>query len=140
WRAARHLRGGNDRPSPQVRPLRPRRRGGYDPCLDGRAGDRAALLDLQRGGHANRGNARRPLPGRPRGCLPAAAAFMSSFAANGVEIYYEEEGRGEPLLLLPGLAESIDMLRGVRRWLARKYRVIAAELPGSGRSQPQPRP
>ena len=55
-------------------------------------------------------------------------------------IYYEESGTGDPVLLLPGFAGSIEEFSALRQaLLAAGYRVIAADLPGSGRSQPQPR-
>lgn len=64
---------------------------------------------------------------------------MSWFEDGTSRIYYEEEGQGEPLLLLPGLTLSIDDLHAVRQALVSRYRVIAADPPGSGRSEPQPR-
>ena len=55
-------------------------------------------------------------------------------------IYYEDIGTGDPLLLLPGFAGSIEEFSVLRQaLLTAGYRVIAADLPGSGRSQPQPR-
>lgn len=55
-------------------------------------------------------------------------------------IYYEEYGNGDPVLLLPGFAGSIEEFSALRDALvAASYRVIAADLPGSGRSEPQPR-
>ena len=55
-------------------------------------------------------------------------------------IYYEEQGGGDPVLVLPGFAGSIEEFSRLRDALvATGYRVIAADLPGSGRSQPQPR-
>ncbi len=54
-------------------------------------------------------------------------------------IYYEEEGGGDPLLLLPGWSLSIRDLAPVRQALAPRYHVIAADAPGAGRSGPQPR-
>jgi valacyclovir hydrolase len=55
-------------------------------------------------------------------------------------IYYEESDDGDPVLLLPGLTDRIEHHLALRRALAAAgYRVIAADLPGSGRSQPQPR-
>lgn len=54
-------------------------------------------------------------------------------------IYYEESGSGEPVLLLPGWGGSIEELGLLRERLARRFRVIAADLPGSGKSGPQPR-
>ena len=55
-------------------------------------------------------------------------------------IYYEEAGSGTPVLLLPGFAGSIAEFSALREALAAAgHRVIAADLPGSGRSGPQPR-
>jgi valacyclovir hydrolase len=54
-------------------------------------------------------------------------------------VYYEETGRGNPVLLLPGFSDRIDGHVLLREALAKRYRVIAADLPGSGRSGPQPR-
>ncbi|MFN8584090.1 MAG: alpha/beta hydrolase [Dehalococcoidia bacterium] len=64
---------------------------------------------------------------------------MSWFEHGEARVYYEESGVGEPLLLLPGWAGSIDELAHVRAALEGSYRVIAADLPGSGKSAPQPR-
>jgi valacyclovir hydrolase len=61
------------------------------------------------------------------------------FEHGASRIYYEETGSGDPVLLLPGLTGRIDRHQLLRDALARHYRVIAAELPGSGRSGPQPR-
>jgi valacyclovir hydrolase len=44
-----------------------------------------------------------------------------------------------PALLLPGWGGTIDELVPVREALAPWFRVIAADLPGSGKSGPQPR-
>jgi pimeloyl-ACP methyl ester carboxylesterase len=54
-------------------------------------------------------------------------------------IFYEEFGTGEPALLMPGWSQSAEQLSVLRDALATSYRVIAADLPGSGRSLPQPR-
>ena len=43
------------------------------------------------------------------------------------------------MLLLPGFAGSIAELSALKEALATRYRVITADLPGSGRSEPQPR-
>jgi valacyclovir hydrolase len=64
---------------------------------------------------------------------------MSWFEYGPSRIYYEEHGSGDPVLLLPGFAMGGNAVAGVRTALAAEYRVIAADLPGSGRSQPQPR-
>jgi valacyclovir hydrolase len=66
---------------------------------------------------------------------------MAWFEHGASHIYYEEEGSGaEAVLLLPGLTDSIEAHGPLRHALAEAgYLVIAADLPGSGRSQPQPR-
>lgn len=62
------------------------------------------------------------------------------FEVDGASIYYEVEGAGDPVLLLPGLTSAIDDLADIRAFLIGKgFRVIAADLPGSGKSLPQPR-
>jgi pimeloyl-ACP methyl ester carboxylesterase len=65
--------------------------------------------------------------------------MMSWFEHGDSRNYYEEYGGGEPLLLLPGFSQSGDDLAALRDILAARYKVIVADLPGSGRSQPQPR-
>ena len=64
---------------------------------------------------------------------------MPSCEQGSLQIHYEEAGQGEPLLLMPGWGGTIDELMPLRQVLATKYRVIAADLPGSGKSRPQPR-
>ena len=64
---------------------------------------------------------------------------MAWFDQGEAHVYYEESGTGDPLLLLPGWGGTIDELAQMREALAPKFRVIAADLPGSGKSGPQPR-
>jgi valacyclovir hydrolase len=65
---------------------------------------------------------------------------MAWFEHGTSRIYYEEQGTGEAVLLLPGLTDRIEHHMALRDALAAAgYRVIAADLPGSGRSLPQPR-
>ncbi|GAA1597383.1 alpha/beta hydrolase [Kribbella sancticallisti] len=55
-------------------------------------------------------------------------------------MYSEDDGgRGDPVLVLPGWGGSIVDLSRLRQELCTGFRVIAADLPGCGRSQPQPR-
>lgn len=54
-------------------------------------------------------------------------------------IYYEMRGRGAPLVLLHGFGETGRALLPLGKALARRYRVITPDLPGYGRSGPQPR-
>jgi pimeloyl-ACP methyl ester carboxylesterase len=55
-------------------------------------------------------------------------------AVNGIEMYYEIHGEGEPLLLLHGGVVGIPMLAPVLPLLSQTRKVIAAELRGHGRS------
>lgn len=64
---------------------------------------------------------------------------MAWFNQGATRVYYEEHGRGDPVLLMPGFTASIQELSQLSKALSAKYRVIAADLPGSGRSTPQPR-
>jgi len=64
---------------------------------------------------------------------------MAWFDHGAAHISYEDAGTGQPVLLLPGWAGSIDELTPVRDALVLNFRVIAADLPGSGKSGPQPR-
>ena len=65
---------------------------------------------------------------------------MAWFEHNGSRIYYEEQGTGTAVLVLPGFAGNIEEFAVLREALVGAgYRVIAADLPGSGRSEPQPR-
>lgn len=59
--------------------------------------------------------------------------------SDGRQIYYEDTGRGDAVMLLPGWGGSTIDLNLVRSELTAGFRVIAVDLPGSGRSQPQPR-
>lgn len=58
---------------------------------------------------------------------------------DGHRLYYEDTGRGDAVLLMPGWAGNIIELSQLRAALAAGFRVIAVDLPGSGRSEPQPR-
>src|SRR5689334_18378948 len=65
---------------------------------------------------------------------------MSWFEYGTSRIYYEDQGEGEPVLLLPGFAGNIGEFSALKDALvSANYGVIAADLPGSGRSEPQPR-
>jgi valacyclovir hydrolase len=65
---------------------------------------------------------------------------MAWFEHDTSRIYYEDQGEGKPVLLLPGFAGNIGEFSALTDALvSAKYRVIAADLPGSGQSEPQPR-
>ena len=54
--------------------------------------------------------------------------------ASGVQLYYQDMGSGEPLLLVHGWPASSFYWKSVIPLLARSYRVIAVDLKGFGRS------
>ena len=64
---------------------------------------------------------------------------MTWFERGGSRIYFEQEGLGDAVLFLPGWSETISEFASLRRALATRYTVVAADLPGSGKSEPQPR-
>jgi hypothetical protein len=77
------------------------------------------------------------LPGRPRRC--PTIGCMQWHGPDGHRLYYEDTGRGDTVVVMAGWAGSIIELGQLRAALVPGFRVIAVDLPGSGRSQPQPR-
>ncbi len=60
-----------------------------------------------------------------------------SFVVQGVKIHYTVAGKGETVVLIHGLLANADLnwkLPGIFSELAKKYQVIALDLPGHGRS------
>jgi pimeloyl-ACP methyl ester carboxylesterase len=69
------------------------------------------------------------------------ASGAGSYASvNGLEMYYEIHGTGEPLVLLHGAYMTIDAMGEVVPSLAKTRRVIAVELQGHGRTADIDRP
>lgn len=66
----------------------------------------------------------------PGATLPG---FRSGHAAG---VHYVAGGAGEPLMLLPGWPQTWWEFRKIMPALARRYRVIAVDLPGIGGSRP----
>jgi len=58
----------------------------------------------------------------------------------GASIYWDEQGAGEPLLLIMGLGYPSVMWHRTRPVLARQYRTIALDNRGSGKSDVPPGP
>ena len=56
-------------------------------------------------------------------------------SVNSTKVYYEEYGNGTPLLMIHGGAVSIRCYRKVIPDLSKRFRVIAVDTPGHGRSQ-----
>lgn len=65
---------------------------------------------------------------------------MSYLNVNGLSLYYEEHGAGEPLLLLHGGLGSGEMFGPILPGLAGNRRVIAADLQAHGRTADIGRP
>jgi pimeloyl-ACP methyl ester carboxylesterase len=64
-----------------------------------------------------------------------------SFAENrGAKIYWDEQGQGEPVLLIMGLGWSSNMWHRTRPVLAAHYRTITFDNRGAGRSDVSPGP
>lgn len=59
---------------------------------------------------------------------------MPKVQANGIEIYYEASGAGEPLLLIAGFACDLTIWSPLATTLASQYRVIVFDNRGVGRS------
>lgn len=55
-------------------------------------------------------------------------------SSDGVEIYYETWGRGDPLLILPGLGADLRIWACQRLAFGRRHRCIAVDNRGAGRS------
>ena len=71
----------------------------------------------------------------------AQASGAGSYASvNGLEMYYEIHGTGEPLVLLHGAYMTIDAMGEVVPALAETRQVIAVELQGHGRTADIDRP
>jgi 3-oxoadipate enol-lactonase len=52
-----------------------------------------------------------------------------------IEIYYEEEGRGIPLVMIGGLTATVEVWGELRKLLAAKNRLIMPDNRGSGRTR-----
>ena len=65
---------------------------------------------------------------------------MPTQRANGIDIYYEMAGQGEPLLLLHGLGSRSDDWQLQMPAFAARYCVVAADMRGHGRSAKPPGP
>ena len=59
---------------------------------------------------------------------------MPHQVVNGIKIYYEEQGTGEPLMLINGLAFPMDLWFAQIQELSKDFRVIALDNRGIGRS------
>src|SRR6201997_114229 len=65
---------------------------------------------------------------------------MSFVENQGARIYWDEQGRGEPVLLIMGLGYPSAMWYRIRPALSARYRTIALDNRGAGRSDVPPGP
>lgn len=65
---------------------------------------------------------------------PLHCAAMPIASADGVHLYYEAHGAGEPLLLIPGFGCSIEIYCANAPALIERFRVISFDPRGAGRS------
>ena len=65
---------------------------------------------------------------------------MATIQANGIDIYYEEHGSGDPLLLIMGWGGNAASWRPQLSGLAERFRVIVFDNRGVGRTSAPDRP
>jgi pimeloyl-ACP methyl ester carboxylesterase len=65
---------------------------------------------------------------------------MAFLENQGTKIYWDEQGEGPPLLLIMGLGYPSDLWYRIRPALAGRYRTLALDNRGSGRSDVPPGP
>ena len=65
---------------------------------------------------------------------------MPYTSSRGVRIWWEEEGQGEPLLMIMGLSFSLAMWQDLRTIMARHFRAIVLDNRGVGKSDVPLRP
>ena len=62
---------------------------------------------------------------------------MSYLLVNGINLYYEEHGKGTPLMLIAGLASDSQSWLPIIEKLSQQCRLIIFDNRGSGRTKPQ---
>ncbi len=72
--------------------------------------------------------------------LAVTAAHAETVPVNGMNIYYEITGEGDPLLVLPGAYMAIPDMGEIIPMLAKTHKVIAMEFQGHGRTNDIDRP
>lgn len=59
---------------------------------------------------------------------------MPTVTVNDITMYYELHGEGEPLVLIAGLGLDLSEWGSIVPWLAQRYRVLAFDNRGAGRT------
>ena len=62
---------------------------------------------------------------------------MPTAKLNGIDIYYEEQGSGYPIVLTHGLGDSASLWTSLAEALADKYRLVSWDMRGHYRSEAQ---
>lgn len=65
---------------------------------------------------------------------------MPSATINGINLYYEVSGAGEPVVFIPGLGGTTDLWFYQQRHFSKHYRFISLDNRGAGRSDKPPGP
>lgn len=76
----------------------------------------------------------------PGAALAQSAPVGDRVEVNGMQMYYEVSGAGEPLIVLHGAYMTIESMGEIIPMLARTHRVYAIELQGHGRTTDIDRP
>ena len=74
------------------------------------------------------------------GAIAQAQAVGNRVKVNGMQMYYEVSGSGDPLIVLHGAYMNIPQMGGIIPRLARTHKVYALELQGHGRTTDIDRP
>src|ERR1019366_307660 len=72
--------------------------------------------------------------------MPLTPVSSGYADVNGIKLYHEVYGEGEPLVLLPGGLMTIGEMSTLLEPLAKTHKVIAVELQGHGRTADTDRP
>jgi pimeloyl-ACP methyl ester carboxylesterase len=59
---------------------------------------------------------------------------MPTVQVNAIQMFYELRGEGQPLVLILGLANDVSEVEPIVSWLAQRYRVLAFDNRGAGRT------
>lgn len=59
---------------------------------------------------------------------------MPTVQVNDIQMYYELRGKGHPLVLIPGMTLDVSEVEPIIRWFAERYRVLAFDNRGAGRT------
>lgn len=68
----------------------------------------------------------------PSQCVLGIVRVMPNISANGIKVYYEEQGSGAPLVCISGLGAAHDSWALARNLLSRHFRVITFDNRGIG--------